>query len=189
MDEKHRKAGIDLGLSEKEKEELHRLVKAAIRNKLEGKPAPDTDLDSENLKQLRGAFVSLHKAGRLRGCIGHIVGDRPLQDTIKDMAVAAAFDDPRFPPLAPEEFNDVDIELSVLTPLEKIDDPGVIQVGKHGIYIIKGYHAGLLLPQVATEYGWDSETFLAQTCVKAGLPPNAWQDKDTTIFVFSADVF
>jgi len=105
------------------------------------------------------------------------------------MAVAAAFDDPRFPPLKAEELKDLELEISVLSPLKKIRDIHEIEVGKHGLYIVRGYHSGLLLPQVAIEYGWDRETFLEETCYKAGLPPDAWRDAQTEIYVFSADYF
>ena len=189
MDDKRKKAGIDLGLNEDEKAQLHRFVKETIRRKLDGTPLSDLETDSKNLNQDRGAFVSLHKSGRLRGCIGHIRGDRPLKDTIRDMAIAAAFEDPRFPSLSKEEFDQLEIEISVLTPFKKVDDVNKIEVGKHGLYITKGYAAGLLLPQVATEHNWDHMTFLEQTCVKAGLPTNAWKDKDADIYIFSADIF
>jgi AmmeMemoRadiSam system protein A len=105
------------------------------------------------------------------------------------MAEAAAFRDPRFTPVTEKELSDLDIEISVLTPLKKITDVREIEIGKHGIYIKKGWLSGLLLPQVATEYGWDGETFLENTCMKAGLPTTAWQDKDTEIYIFSADIF
>ena len=105
------------------------------------------------------------------------------------MAQAAAFRDPRFQPLKQNELSDLEIEISVLTPIEEINDVEKIEVGKHGIIIEKGNYSGLLLPQVATEYGWDRETFLEHTCQKAGLPPNAWKDKGTIIKIFSADVF
>ena len=181
--------GIDLGLNEKEKELLHRIVKETIKNHLEGKPGPAFNVDSSTLQEPRGAFVTLHKEGMLRGCIGHIRADHPLHATIKDMAIAAAFEDPRFPPLSRKEFDKVDIEISVLTPFKKITDINAIEVGKHGIYIVKGFYSGLLLPQVATEYGWDRVTFLEHTCNKAGLPKDAWKEKDTEIYLFSADVF
>ena len=105
------------------------------------------------------------------------------------MAIAAAFNDPRFPPLNPDELRDVTLEISVLSPLKIINDIREIEVGIHGLYITKGFHSGLLLPQVATEYKWDRLTFLEETCHKAGLHPNAWKDKDTKIYIFSADVF
>jgi uncharacterized protein len=137
----------------------------------------------------RGAFVCVKKRGNLRGCIGYIQAIKPLAITISEMAEAAAFQDPRFPPLRQDELRDLTFEISILSPLKQITDINEIEVGKHGLYIVKGIHAGLLLPQVATEYGWDSETFLEQTCCKAGLPPNAWHDKTTKIYSFSADVF
>ncbi len=105
------------------------------------------------------------------------------------MAEAAALSDPRFAPLSVEELKDIDIEISALTPLRKIEDVQEIEVGVHGIYIEKGFFSGLLLPQVATEYGWDRTTFLEHTCYKAGLPRNAWKEKDTNIYIFSADIF
>jgi AmmeMemoRadiSam system protein A len=105
------------------------------------------------------------------------------------MAQAAAFDDPRFDPLAIQELKDLDLEISVLTPLQKMKDAKEIEVGRHGLYIKKGLYSGLLLPQVATEYKWNPVTFLEETCRKAGLGRNAWQDKDAEIFLFSADIF
>jgi len=184
-----RKAGIDLGLKEDEKKQLHQIVRETIKSRLNEKPLPDFTVDSKTLKEPRGAFVSLHKEGTLRGCIGHIKADRPLDETIKDMSIAAAFEDPRFPPLSREEFDRVDIEISVLTPFKKISDIDEIEVGKHGLYMTKEFYSGILLPQVATEYGWDRITFLEHTCTKAGLPKNAWKEKDTEIYIFSADVF
>jgi AmmeMemoRadiSam system protein A len=105
------------------------------------------------------------------------------------MAGEAAFRDPRFPPVKEKELPELDIEISVLTPLRRITDVREIEVGKHGIYIIKGGWSGLLLPQVATEYGWDRQAFLEHTCQKAGLPSNAWKEKDAEIYIFSADIF
>jgi AmmeMemoRadiSam system protein A len=133
--------------------------------------------------------VSLHKDGRLRGCIGQIHARQPLVRTVAEMAVAAAFEDPRFPPLRREELRDIDIEISVLTPLRRITDVGQIQVGTHGIYLRRGGYSGLLLPQVATEWGWDRNTFLEHTCEKAHLSKDAWKDGETEIYIFSADVF
>lgn len=105
------------------------------------------------------------------------------------MAQAAAFKDRRFPPLHREEFDDLSIEISVLTPLRETKDINEIEVGVHGIYVVKGFHSGLLLPQVAVQYKWDRLTFLEETCHKAGLPSNAWEDSDTKIYIFSADIF
>ena len=105
------------------------------------------------------------------------------------MAIQAAFNDPRFEPVTSDEWKDIDFEISVLTPMRKIDDVNEIEVGVHGLYIEKGVHSGLLLPQVATEQKWDRTEFLEYTCYKAGLPKDAWKSKDTDIFIFSADVF
>ncbi len=184
-----KKIGVDLGLSEEDKKILHQIARTVIENKVKGKPVPEFKVDSPTLKENRGAFVSIHKRGQLRGCIGYIEGHGPLYKTVEEMAEAAAFRDPRFSPVTEKELPELDIEISVLTPLKKITDISEIQVGKHGIYIKKGWFSGLLLPQVATEYGWDRQTFLEHTCQKAGLPSNAWKDKDTEIYIFSADIF
>jgi len=184
-----KKVGIDLGLTEEEKKILHQIARETIRNYLEGKPLPRFKVEFPSLKEPRGAFVSLHKEGMLRGCIGHLRADQPLYETIKNMAIAAAFDDPRFPPLRLEELDQVEIEISVLTPFKRITDIEEIEIGKHGLYIVRGFYSGLLLPQVAIEYGWDRITFLEHTCNKAGLPKDAWKDKETEIYIFSADVF
>ena len=179
----------DFSLNEYEKDTLHKIAYESIKSKLEGRPFSLEYEITPNLAQKRGAFVTLHKFGELRGCIGNIVGIKPLHETVKEMARAAAFEDPRFTPLRPEELKDIDIEISVLTPLKKVKNIDEIQVGKHGIYIKKGFYSGLLLPQVAVEYNWDRYTFLDNTCMKAGLPPGCWKDPETEIYIFSADVF
>jgi len=144
---------------------------------------------SDTLLARAGAFVSLHKKGRLRGCIGRFEADDPLADTVADMAVAASRNDPRFSQVSPDETVDIDIEISVLTPLHRISDVSEIEVGTHGLYIIRDIRRGTLLPQVATERGWDRETFLEETCIKAGLRRDAWRDADTEIYVYEAVVF
>lgn len=184
-----RKVGVDLGLNEEEKKTLHQIAKTVIENKARGKTVPDFKVESPVLKENRGAFVTIHKKGQLRGCIGYIEGHGPLHKTIEEMAEAAAFRDPRFTPVKEKELPELELEISVLTPLKKIKDMNEIEVGKHGIYIKKGWYSGLLLPQVATEYGWDRQTFLEHTCQKAGLPSNTWKEKDTEIYIFSADIF
>ena len=184
-----KKVGVDLGLNEQEKKTLHQIAKTVIENKARGKAVPEFKVDSPILKENRGAFVTIQKKGQLRGCIGYIEGRGPLYQTVEEMAEAAAFRDPRFTPVTEKELADLNIEISVLTPLKKITDVNEIEVGKHGIYIKKGWYSGLLLPQVATEYGWDRQTFLEHTCNKAGLPSNAWKDKSTEIYIFSADIF
>jgi len=172
-----KKVGVDLGLNEEEKKTLHHIAKTVIENKARGKAVPEFKIESHILKENRGAFVTIQKKGQLRGCIGYIEGHGPLHKTIEEMAEAAAFRDPRFSPVKEKELPELDIEISVLTPLKRIKDVNEIQVGKHGIYIVRGMWAGLLLPQVATEYGWDRLAFLEHTCQKAGLPPNAGKKK------------
>ncbi len=181
--------GVDLGLAEEEKQQLRQIVWTVIENRVLDKPIPGFDVDSERLKENRGAFVSLHRGGQLRGCIGNIRGTKPLYVTVAEMAEEAAFNDPRFAPLSREELKDLEIEISALTPFRVIDDVEEIEVGKHGIFIEKGFFSGLLLPQVATEYGWDRTTFLEHTCHKAGLHKDAWKERDTKIHIFSADIF
>lgn len=176
-------------LSRMEKEFLLRLASDSIRCRLEGSPLPKQETVSESVKQKRGAFVTLHKHGRLRGCIGYIQGIRPLYQAVIDMAEAAAFDDPRFPPVTPEELPELNLEISVLSPLKEVKKLAEIEIGKHGLYLTLGAFSGLLLPQVATENGWDRETFLEQTCLKAGLPPEAYKDKEAKLYLFSAEVF
>ena len=184
-----KKIGVDLGLNEEEKKALHHVARTVIENKARGKTVPEFKIESPILQENRGAFVTIHQRGKLRGCIGYIEGQGPLHKTIEEMAEAAAFRDPRFTPVKEKELPELELEISVLTPLKRIQDVNEIQVGKHGIYIKKGWYSGLLLPQVATEYGWDCQTFLEHTCQKAGLPSNAWKDKDIEIYIFSADIF
>ena len=179
----------DRELEPREQKALLALARQTIAG-LVGAPAPESppqDLPGPEME--RGAFVTLHEHGRLRGCIGNFVGQGPLTRTIEEMAVAAASQDPRFPPLRRDELDQVDLEISVLSPLRSIEDVSEIKVGVHGIYIISPRGRGVLLPQVATEYGWDRDTFLDQTCVKAGLAPGCWRQPDTEILIFSAQVF
>ncbi len=183
-----RKAGIDLHFSDEERRLLKQLAKSSIESVLFRKEEKHLDLP-ESLKEKMGAFVCLKTQGELKGCIGYVRGQLPLDQTIRQMAVEAAFHDPRFMPLNQAEWKDTDIEISVLTPMKRITDVNEIEVGIHGIYIEKGFSSGLLLPQVATENGWDLKTFLEYTCMKAGLPKDAWKSKDTDIYIFSADVF
>jgi len=176
-------------LTEKEKNTLLDIAKNTIASKINNQDIPGFRIDSETLKQKRGAFVTLKKNGNLRGCIGYIKAYKPLWETVQEMAVAAAFHDPRFPALKKDEVDQLTFEISVLSPFKRIRDIREIEVGKHGLYIVNGYNSGLLLPQVATEYQWDRESFLEQTCYKAGLNAQAWKDKKTEIYIFSADYF
>lgn len=135
-----------------------------------------------------GAFVTLHTDGDLRGCIGHIEATEPLGKVVRRCAVAACSSDPRFPPVTPAELDAIDLEISLLGPLESIAGPPDILVGRDGLVVERGGQRGLLLPQVATEWGWDAETFLAHTCEKAGLPRDAWQN-GAKVWRFEAEVF
>lgn len=169
------------------KKNLLKLARLTIKNELEKEEKEKIDFKFPEIK--RGAFVTLHKQGELRGCIGTFRSDRNIEDVIKDMALAASFEDTRFSPLELQELDEIDIEISVLSPLRKIKSIAEIEVGRHGLYISRGFRSGVLLPQVATEYNWDRETFLVHTCLKAGLPEDAWKDSATRIEVFSAEVF
>ncbi|MCK8601048.1 AmmeMemoRadiSam system protein B [Desulfoferrobacter suflitae] len=181
--------GVDLGLSEEEKKALRQLAYQTIRSRCLGEPLPEFSPQTSKMTEPRGAFVCVKKAGALRGCIGMIEARGALHETIKEMAVQAAFSDPRFCALQPSELDGIEVEISVLTPMERVTDLDKIEIGKHGLYIRKGYRSGLLLPQVAVENGWDREQFLEWTCRKAGLQPNAWKKSDVELYMFSADVF
>ncbi|HSV44007.1 MAG TPA: AmmeMemoRadiSam system protein A, partial [Candidatus Bathyarchaeia archaeon] len=150
----------------------------------------DVQEGDERLNQQEGAFVTIHKHGQLRGCIGNIVGRQPLYLTVRDMAVAAAAQDPRFNPVSKEELREIDIEISVLSEPRPAASPEEIQMGVHGVIVKRGFHQGVFLPQVATETGWSREEFLSQLCgQKAGLPPDAWKDPRTQLLIFTATVF
>ena len=154
-----------------------------------GKKIELTENDPVFVREL-GAFVTLNEHGELRGCIGHMIGDGPLYLTIRDMAIEAAVHDPRFPPVTVSELKDIGIEISVLSPLERVYSADKIEMGKHGVLVRRGFSSGVFLPQVATETGWSKEEFLSQLCAqKAGLSPDAWKDPATEIYIFSAEVF
>ncbi len=184
-----KKVGRDLGIGEKEQKFLKDLAKRAIESVLKKKPLGKIEVISEDLKKPMGVFVTINKKGALRGCIGDIYARKPLYLNVIEMAKASAFEDPRFLPLEESELPEIEIEISVLTPFERIKDVDEIEVGTHGILVKRGLYSGLLLPQVAVEYGWDKETFLDQTCVKAGMSPGCWKDPETEIYIFSAQVF
>jgi AmmeMemoRadiSam system protein A len=177
-----------LNLSDEEKATLKRLAGEAIEGVLFHRRKEPLEMP-EILKKKMGAFVTLRCKENLRGCIGYIKGVLPLYQTIQEMAVQAAFHDPRFEPVGIGEWEGIDIEISVLSPLKKIKNVEEIEVGVHGIFIEKGFYSGLLLPQVATENHWDRATFVEHTCYKAGLPKDAWKSKDANIYIFSAEIF
>lgn len=173
-----------------QKNKLLRIARDAIEAYLERRKEPNIQESDPVLNQNMGAFVTLHIKGRLRGCIGNIIGRQPLYLTIRDMAIAAAFEDPRFNPLTKQEFKDINIEISVLSPLKRIDRPEEIILGVHGVLVKDNLTSGVYLPQVATETGWDKETFMNSLCGdKAGMAPDAWKSSSCEIYVFSAVVF
>ncbi len=175
-------------LSAADKKLLLQMARASIEAHLLDKPVPSLESVPQSLCEPRGAFVSLHRRGQLRGCIGYLEAAKPLGQTVREMAAAAAFHDPRFRPLGKAELADLEVEISVLSPMQLINNIDEIQVGTHGLYIVQGYCRGLLLPQVATEYKWDRLTFLQQTCCKAGLPSDAWKEPGTKIYRFTAEI-
>lgn len=164
------------------------LARETIQSRFNGTPLPSPEPEDPKLLEPRGAFVTLKIDGRLRGCIGHVIGVAPLWQAVRDNAIAAAFEDPRFDPLQADEMEHTHIEISALTPLQRVDFNEVV-VGRDGILVERGMARGLLLPQVAAEFGWDRETFLDHTCRKAGLDPGCWRHPDTVISIFSAQVF
>ncbi len=174
-------------LTDEEKNSLLRIARDAVEEQVGLRRGLSAEAETPTLRA--GAFVTLHRHGKLRGCIGNFDTSIPVAEQVQQMAVAAATRDPRFSPLTQGELEGLDIEISVLTPPRKIRDVSEITIGEHGLIISQGYRRGVLLPQVATEQGWDRETFLAHTCLKAGLPPDAWKDTRTIIEVFSAIVF
>jgi len=177
-------------LSEAEKNELLELAKKSVETAVrEHKLLNYSAASSETLMQERGAFVTLREKGRLRGCIGYVAPIRPLAFTVRDVAAAAALEDSRFPPVTVGELPQLEYEISVLSPLRRVLDIRSIKVGRDGLVVKQGRYQGLLLPQVPVEEHWDRLTFLQQTCVKAGLPPDAWKDPSTDIFRFTALVF
>ncbi len=183
-------SAFSFSLLDSEKEYLKNLVKTAIGTRLDGQEdAEPPEPPTLKVKAPLGAFVTLKLDGKLRGCIGNIQGAGELHRTVWNMARAAAFDDPRFPPLTKAEFDRLETEISVLSAVEPCPDVNEVRVGRHGLVVQRGHQSGLLLPQVAVEWGWDGPKFLSQTCVKAGLAPDAWRKLGTKIFWFEAEVF
>jgi AmmeMemoRadiSam system protein A len=178
---------VEWPLSAGDRERLLAEARAAVADALAGRPP--RRIQPEGIFARRaGVFVSFHLDRDLRGCIGHPDGDQPLASVVPQCAVAAATGDPRFQAVSPAELARCVIEISVLGPITVVHDPGEIVVGRHGLIAEQGSRRGLLLPQVATEYGWDRDAFLARTCGKAGLPPDAWK-RGATISRFEAEVF
>ena len=180
----------DFSLSEDEKRMLKEIALTSIKDSLDGKPISHHSPLTSHLSEKCGAFVSLHKHGRLRGCIGHFGEDVPLHEIVAEMARAAAFEDPRFMPVTADELSDIDIEISVLTPMRRILSLDEFELHRHGIYIRKGYRSGTYLPQVADEVNWTKEEFVSHCAQdKAGIGWDGWKDAETELYVYEAIVF
>ncbi|HBA72642.1 MAG: AMMECR1 domain-containing protein [Geobacteraceae bacterium GWC2_55_20] len=175
-------------LTKSEQKQLLKIARDAVVEYVTCGNVPVIETASAGLNLQSGCFVTIKQKGQLRGCIGNFISDQPLYKLVQEMAVSAATRDPRFYPMKSHDLNDFEIDISVLSPLERISSVDQIHVGTHGIYIVKGSYRGVLLPQVATEYGWNRDQFLRHTCIKAGLPEDAWSG-DCDIYIFSALVF
>ncbi len=181
-------------LTPAQQRELLHVARRTLEVYFDTKEEPTFEVDDPRLQVPAGAFVTLHRRAptaneiRLRGCIGTFEANDPVIRTVTRMALSAALHDPRFPSVTRDELPRLEIEISVLSPRQRVEAEAV-EVGRHGIYITQGSRRGVLLPQVATEHAWDAPTVLAQTCRKAGLPMKAWRDAETTIEVFTAQVF
>jgi AmmeMemoRadiSam system protein A len=173
-------------LTDAEKRRLLELARTALEEAVRCGRLSEVAEPSEALRTPCGAFVTLYKGKQLRGCIGHIDALRPLYLTVRECAAAAALEDPRFDPVTPAELPSLRLDISILSLLEDIA-PDQVEVGRHGLLISRGARRGLLLPQVAVEWNWDREQFLEETCLKAGLPPNAWRH-GARIQAFTAQV-
>jgi AmmeMemoRadiSam system protein A len=175
-----------MALNTEQRRQLLNLARAALHARVRGQRAPD--VPSELNTPASGAFVTAYHQGELRGCLGTLESSEPLGEAIVRLAGDVAQHDYRFPPIGVDELDDVTVDISVLTSPEPVTDPTSIEVGRDGLIVSQGARRGLLLPQVAPEHGWDRETFLAHTCMKAGLPPDAWR-RGARIERFQAEVF
>ena len=179
-------------LSENARKTLLTIARRTVEAVVRKEPLPEFDVEDAELSAHQGAFVTLRTDGQLRGCIGRFVADAPLWQIVRQMAVESATKDPRFfgTPLRPEELASLHIEISVLSPLRRVQDPmNEVELGTHGIYVRRGHRTGCFLPQVATETGWSKLEFLRHCCAgKAGLPADAWKDPQTEVHVFTAEV-
>jgi uncharacterized protein len=175
-------------LSTEDRKILLGLARDAITNCIRTGKLTSRESTSTALLGQQGCFVTIKQQGALRGCIGNFISDKPLHQLVQEMAVSAAIHDPRFYPMKEEDLANFDLEISVLSPLAKITSPEEVEVGRHGLYLEKNFSRGVLLPQVAQEHGWDRETFLNKTALKAGLKQDDWKE-GADIYVFTAEVF
>jgi len=173
---------------DQQRKQLLTIAREAVLSAAQGRALPPVEVEDQELQQPRGAFVTLKHDGALRGCIGFVQPLYPLHETVARAAAAAATQDPRFLPVQLAEVPGLSLEISVLTPPQPVEHPDHIEVGRHGLVVRMGSRSGLLLPQVPSEYGWDRDEFLAHTCLKAGLPTDAWRS-GAEILCFEAEVF
>ncbi len=178
-------------MDEKDKKVLLQIARESVESAVKGISKDQTQVEpfSPVLKEKNGAFVTLRTCGKLRGCIGRMTSDTPLHKLVSEMAVSAATDDPRFNQIEPSELDDLEIDISVLSPLQKVENPLDFELGRHGIYIKKDSATGCFLPQVATDTGWTKEEFLTQCCsTKAGLSPDAWKKGEVDVYIFTSEI-
>jgi len=185
---------MNFTISPEEQQILLYDARESIASKLEGRQPVYKPENGGVLQQPCGAFVTLHKYANgnknsLRGCIGRMTANLPLQQTVRIMAKEAAFGDPRFPPLRSDELDQCHIEISVLSPMSVCPDAMQVKVGVHGLYLIKGGYSGVLLPQVPLEQGWNLEQYLEYICIKSGLPAGSYNSPDAVLYTFTAEVF
>lgn len=176
-------------LNDDQKKHLLRIARASVEAAVRGSARPDLHTQDPDLLEERGAFVTLKSHGDLRGCLGYVEGIEPLIEAVAENAEAAALRDPRFTPVRAGELEGILIEVSALTPLKLVENPETVEVGTHGLMVCLGPNRGLLLPQVPEEWGWDREQFLQQTCRKAGLAPDEWNNPQAELYSFEAEVF
>lgn len=175
-------------LNSSDKKLLLQLAREAITSTVQTGKLNTRMVTEERLMAPQGCFVTIKKQGTLRGCIGNFTSDKPLYQLVQEMAASAATRDPRFYPMKEDDLAEFELEISVLSPLSKIESPDEVEVGRHGLYLEKNFSRGVLLPQVAVEHKWDRETFLTQTALKAGLKRDDWKE-GADLYVFSAEVF
>jgi len=179
-------------MDDAQKNILLKIARDTVEAVITGKPVGQPKTDDAELNAHCGCFVTLKNQGQLRGCIGRFISDEPLVELVVEMAKASATGDPRFleDPIKADELEQLDIEISVLSPLQRTSEPLSLRLGTDGIYIKRGCVSGCFLPQVATETGWSKEEFLSYCCAhKAGLSADAWKDPQTEVYLFTADVF
>ena len=174
-------------LNSADKKLLLHLAREAVTSAVETGKVNVRQVTEAHLQALKGCFVTIKRQGALRGCIGNFSSEKPLYLLVQEMAASAATRDPRFYPMKEEDLADFELEISVLSPLQKIETPEEVVVGKHGLYLEKNFSRGVLLPQVAVEHGWDRETFLSQTALKAGLKKEDWKE-GADLYVFTAEI-